>query len=73
MLTAHLLNRFFKSTGNKCHASSARKRSRRIGMRHLYGIAKERHSSFLLFGTSPDLFGLLQTHIPGMSSLQAKL
>ena len=73
MLTAHLLNRFIKSKGDKCHASSSRKSSKRIGMRHLHGSAKERHSSFLLFGTSPDLSGMLQTEITGMSSLQARL
>ncbi len=41
-------------------------------MLHLHESAKERHSSFLLFGTSPNLFGLLQMYIAGMSRLQAK-
>jgi hypothetical protein len=42
-------------------------------MCYLFGSTQERRSCFLLFGTSLDLFGMLQTHIAGMPNLQARL
>jgi hypothetical protein len=42
-------------------------------MCYLLGSSTKRNSSFLLFGTSPYLLGMLQAQIAGMPSLQARL
>ena len=67
------LYRFIYSTGNECHASSPRKILERTGMHHLSGSTKERHWSFLLLGTSPDLSGMLQTQFRVLPTVQTRL